>query len=530
MSPRLLFIGALALAAHSAAAQCPDGTPPPCRSASAVRTAPAQPGSIAVFPFTNRSPDSTDAYLADALPEQIVGRLARVGDLHVRSATAVNAQWRRTPDPMAAARALRVEWFVTGSIRRAGRQIAVAAELVRASTGDGAWGAPFRRGDDDLGAVEEQIAESVAVAVTGRLAPGQLAALRRTPSRNPEAYRLYLYGGARIARRTLDDIAAALDALTQATRLDPDFAAAWARVGFARGLQIQYGNRDGLTTDSTLVLARVATARALALDSSVAEAWRAFGFIAVLESNLGDAQTRYARAIQLDSLSPEVFNAIGYLYGTDLLDLPAEGEPLYRRVLALDPDFRNGWRHLALLRRDQSRLADAEALLDTALSFGPWSLGSNERAFVRFARGNATGALADLEAADSVAGIGASVPLLFKTPSGARALYQIGAGDSAAARALVVRLQVAPIRPGVLSSLAVLYLLLGAPDSALATLEQLRAIPDRGEPTCGPATPCSTSLRTWRALHDPLLAPLRTNPRFQRLLEDTRPRVPWLSR
>jgi TolB-like protein len=143
-----------------AALQCPDGSPPPCGGAR-PRPAPAavQPGSIAVLPFVNRSADSTDAYLAEALPEQIAGRLNRVRQLQVKSATQAQAQWRRTPDPAQAARALRVEWYVTGSIRRIGRQLAVNAELVRAASGDGVWSAPFRRSDDDLAAIEEQIAE-----------------------------------------------------------------------------------------------------------------------------------------------------------------------------------------------------------------------------------------------------------------------------------------------------------------------------------------------------------------------------------
>src|SRR5512135_3162216 len=98
------------------AAQCPDGTPPPCARV------PAPHGSIAVLPFANRSADTADAYLAVEFPEQISGRLSRIPQLHVTSATAVAAQWRRTPDALASARSLRVEWLVTGSLRRSPAQ------------------------------------------------------------------------------------------------------------------------------------------------------------------------------------------------------------------------------------------------------------------------------------------------------------------------------------------------------------------------------------------------------------------------
>jgi TolB-like protein len=521
-----LLVPAL-LIARAAFAQCPDGTPPPCRSVSASRAAPL-PGSIAVLPFTNRSPDSADAYLADALPERIVGRLARVNNLHVKSATAVSAQWRRTPDPMAAARELRVEWFVTGSIRRAGRQLAVSAELVRASTGDGAWGAPFRRRDADLGAVEEGIAESVAVAIVGRLAPAQASALRRDASRNPEAYRLYLYGRARAVHRTNDDIQAAVEAFARAIRLDPGFAAAWAQLGYMRALQFQYGNREGLAADSVIALARAAAERALALDSLLAEGWQAQGTIAAVTFNIGESHARLTRAIQLDSLNFDTYHSMGYLYGADLLDLANEAVPLLRRAIELNPDSRNSWRHVALARRDQGRLAEAEALLDTALSLGTWSLGSSERAFVRFARGNGAGALADLQNVDSVGAFAGLIPRVLRDLARARAVYRMRTSDSATTRPAVEQFGSWPGAEAD-ESIALLRLLLGSRDGALDALERLRATPDSLEAPCGPA-PCSASLRTWRALHDPILAPLQGEPRFQRLLAETRPRVPWLER
>jgi hypothetical protein len=112
----------LLLFAAPLGAQCPDGSPPPCRAPLARVAAAAAPlrGSIAVLPFSNRSADSSDAYLAEELPEQITGRLSRINQL-------------------------RVEWLVTGSLRRAGAQLSAGIELVRTATAEQAWSAPFRR-------------------------------------------------------------------------------------------------------------------------------------------------------------------------------------------------------------------------------------------------------------------------------------------------------------------------------------------------------------------------------------------------
>jgi TolB-like protein/lipoprotein NlpI len=518
---------ALVLAAVPLRAQCPDGTPPPCRGG-----APTRPpsGSIAVFPFVNRSPDSTDAYLAEALPEQIIGRLARVAELRIKSATVVNAQWRRTPDPMSAARALRVEWFVSGSVRRAGRQLAVSAELVRSTTGDGAWSAPFHRGDDDLAAVEEQIAESVAVAIIGRLATSQVSQLRRTPSRNPEAYRLYLYGRTLTRRRTAADIAAAQGAFESAIRLDSGFAAAWAQLGWIRSLQVQYGSPEGLAPDSLLVLAGSAVDRALALDSGSAEGWAARGVRAFLAGDLDAAHAALIRALRLDSLNADIAFNNGYPYSVDLLELPEVGEPYFRRALALDPDYRNAFRHLALLRLSRGQAAEAEALFDSALTRGPWVLAFRDRSLARFVRGDGVGALADLAEAERLGGL----PRFPGGPFGVwdleHALYPTAVGDSAPSRALLARLDAAADRGlADLSRLALVRVVLGQRSAALDALEQLRARPDSVVARCGPA-PCSTGLTTWRLLHNPLFAPLQPDARFQRLLADTRPRVPWVDR
>lgn len=509
-------------------AQCPDGTPPPCGGVPARPAAPA-PGSIAVFPFENRSPDSADAYLAEALPEEIFGRLARVEGLAVKSGTAVRAQWRRTPDPMAAARALRVQWFVTGTLRRAGRDLAVSAELVRANSGDGVWGSPFRRGADDLAAVEEQIAESVAVAVVGRLAPSQIALLRRRVTRDAEAYRLYLYGRTLMNRRTPADIAGAAIAFQRATVLDPDFAAAWARLSYVRGLEFQWGNPENLSQDSLRPLARAAAARALRLDSTLAEAWTASGYLAVVDSDLGLAHRAYERALRLDSLSADTYHGIGYMYGVEYLDLPELARPYLRRALALDPDLRNTWRHLALAARDEGRLDVAEALLDTALSRGPWAIGAAERSLVRFARGDAVGALSDLDTwarTDTTMSPAGWVGL----PASAwRAIYRVGIGDTAGVRRLLP-LAAALADSGkrqALAAIALVDAVLGDREGVIAAVQRLAGIAAPPGPRCGPA-PCSSDLWLWQFLHQPLLAGVRDDPRVQRLLAETRPVVPWL--
>ena len=518
----LLCVGASVLPCV-ALAQCPDGTPPPCSRPARASAAPPR-GSIAVLPFANRSADSADAYLAEELPEQISGRLSRIAQLHVTSATAVAAQWRRTPDALAAARALRVEWLVTGSLRRVGRQVSANIELGRTASGEQAWASPFRSGEGDLAAIEVQVAESVAVAVGGRLAPAQVAVLQRSASRNPEAYRLYLYARSLMARRTQNDIQSALRAVQEAVRLDPGFAAAWARLSIARGLQTQYGNPDGLSRDSLMTLSRAAADRAIRLDSSVAEGWLALGQLNAVATDFGGSWRALSRAVRLDSLDGDIEHALGYLYGIETLALPEQAERHFRRALELNPDLRNSWRHLGLTFWARGRLPEALACLDSALARGQWTVGLIDRAWLRFEKGDLAGALADQAAADALgqapASLAALVPLAVRRP-----IYGLAQGDSASALAMMD----GPGDTGPhLIARALIAMVLGRREVALTTLEQLRALPDPREPPCALGIPCSASLRTWRTLHIGLFAPVHGDARFQRLLAETRPRVPWL--
>lgn len=518
---------ALLVLAARLSAQCPDGSPPPCGSAArpASRAMPVQRGSIAVLPFANRSADTADAYLAEELPEQISGRLSRIAQLHVTSATAVAAQWRRTPDALGAARALRVEWLVTGSLRRVAQQVSANVELVRTATGEQGWSSLFRRTDGDIAAIETMVAESVAVAVGGQLVPTQAAALRRSTSRNPEAYRLYLFARSLTVRRTLADLDAASQALERAVQLDPGFASAWARLSIVRGLQTQYGTAQPLGHDSLMARAHVAASRALAIDSTDAEAWLALGLWNALVPNPGEAWRGLTRAEQLDSLDGDTEHAIGYLYSNDILGLPDAGEPYFRRALQLNPDLRNSWRQLGLTYWLRRRPAEAVAAFDSALSRGRWLVGLADRALVRYAAGDVRGALADQAAADSIG----KVPLggIDAVPVDVRLLlYALAEGDSAPAKQALATPAATPAQ---LANRAILAGALHQPEVALAALRDLRALPDSSEPLCAPRTPCSTSLRTWRLTNVPLFGALQSDPRFKQLREETRPRVPWLS-
>lgn len=511
-----------AVTARGAEAQCPDGTPQPC----ATRAVVVARNSVAVLPFASRSADTADVYLAEGLADELANQLASAGRLQLKALTTAAAQVRRTPDPIEAGRQLGVAWVVTGTVRRAGQQLLVNASLLKVGSAEQAWGARFSRTVADLFAVQAEVAESVTVAVVGRLAPAERRSLSRAPTIDKEAYRLYLLGKSLVARRTQLDVRRAVEAFERAVRLDPRFAGGWAGLSFARCVQHSWSPWiESISKDSILTLAGVAAKRAIALDSLSADAWAASAFHAVRKRDLWLAQAQFERSIALDSLKAETWHFYGSIYNSEKLDDYARAAPLMRRALALDPTLRNTWRHLGMSAFHAGRLEEAEALLDTALSFGPWQPGLRDRAEVRFRRGNARGAIADLDEANR---------LEPSVMADLRALYSIAMGDSAPAQAVLARMRsrADSVRAfGNYANYARFAMAVGRRSEALGALERLRAIPDPSSfaQRCAPSTPCSPSLLTWRTLHDPLFAPLRGDPRFERLWDETRPRVPWLT-
>src|SRR5438034_6320520 len=158
-------------------AQCPDGSPPPCRAA---RTDPGRQSgvptnSVAVLYFDNLSRDTADAYLAEGLTEELIAQLGRVERLVVKSRNAVRRYRSDDLDPAQLGRVLGVAYLVSGSVRRSGTRLRVTVELVRATTGVRLWGEQYDRAQADLLDLQEGIARAVAGVIAGLLLPAERA-------------------------------------------------------------------------------------------------------------------------------------------------------------------------------------------------------------------------------------------------------------------------------------------------------------------------------------------------------------------
>jgi TolB-like protein/DNA-binding winged helix-turn-helix (wHTH) protein len=223
------------------------------------------PPSVAVLPFKNLSPDADAGYFADAIQDEILTRLAKIGSLKVISRTSATEAVKQAGGLADIARRLGVENVLEGSVQRSGDTVRVNVQLIRANTDAHLWAEDYDRQLDDVLVVESEIASSIATALAATITPDESLALSAKPTTNARAYDAYLH--ALVLYRTHDnEWDDALKALEQAVAIDPDFALAWAMLARLES-SFFFWNRDAAQRDS----ARHALDRALALAPNLAE-------------------------------------------------------------------------------------------------------------------------------------------------------------------------------------------------------------------------------------------------------------------
>src|SRR5438094_301015 len=234
--------------------------------------------SIAVLPFENRSEEKANAYFADGIQDEILTRLSKIADLKVISRTSTQ-HYKSAPENLTEiARQLGVAHILEGSVQKSGDAVRVNVQLINAASDSHVWADTFDRKLTDIFSVESEIAKAVADQLNASLTGREEQAVNAKPTDNPDAYDAYLRGLA-YPLKTQITTARALGArkyLTEAVRLDPKFALAWAL--------LSYNNARGYITamlQPTLALreeTRQAAETALALQPNLGEAVLAKGF------------------------------------------------------------------------------------------------------------------------------------------------------------------------------------------------------------------------------------------------------------
>jgi len=279
-----------------------DGPPPSLSPA--VQVPAGDRASIAVLPFASLSSDPEKDYFGDGIAEELIHLLARVPGLKVPARTSSFAYKGRNTDVRQIARELGVGMLLEGSVRSAGDNIRVTAQLVDAESGYHIWSQTFDRQFADVFKLQDELAGSILQKLETNLGSVSRPPLQQEdpPTRNVEAYRLYLQARAVYLNvgLTPDRFARMVGMLERSIALDPDFARAHALRGAALEAQAQVGSRGADALDEAMQEAE----RALTLDAGLAEAHTLLAMLKVARGKWLEADASFRRAIALDPNEP----------------------------------------------------------------------------------------------------------------------------------------------------------------------------------------------------------------------------------
>lgn len=252
--------------------------------------------SIAVLPFADMSASGDQAYLGDGVAEEILNILAGVDGLQVAARTSSFA-FRESDDVREIGARLDVAHILEGSVRRGGGDdVRITAQLIDTRTGFHLWSETFDRRVDDLFAVQDEIAGSIAEALLGELQLAPAAATRSAVS--PAAQELYWRGRAQWSRRDAVGIPGAIELFSRAVEMDSTYAEAYAGLADSWALMPQFVR--SVDPADALQRAEGFALRAIELNEGLAEAHASLGLVRALRQDRIGALAALGRAIELN--------------------------------------------------------------------------------------------------------------------------------------------------------------------------------------------------------------------------------------
>jgi TolB-like protein/tetratricopeptide (TPR) repeat protein len=445
------------------------------------------PHSIAVLPFLNLSADKEQEYFSDGLTEELLNSLTEIHELQVAARTSAFSFKGTNTDIGTIARKLNVGAVLEGSVRRSANTVRITTQLINAVTGFHLWSKTYDRDLGDVLKLQTEIATAVASALEVTLLGDVAARVELGGTRNPAAFDAYLRGAkADTLRHETKDLPAAIAAYTEAIHLDPHYAVAFAArsmvlSGLAGEAETEAAMREGF--DKAQADAR----QALALAPDLAQAHLALAYASEINLDFTQASEAYERALALAPGNAEILRISGgfaaYIGHIDAA-LAA-----VRRAVALDPLARESYSTLGFVLYRARRYEEAVAAYAEVITIDPDLKATYAR------RGLAYYGLGDLESARASC---ETKPDYWLSQQCLTMIYD-KLGRHADAAAVFSKMQAA-LGDTAAYQYATIFAQWGNRTKALESLETALQLRDPG----------LEELKT-----DPLMDPLRKEPRFQ---------------
>src|SRR5579863_64690 len=268
------------------------------------KTAAAKTGekSVAVLYFENPASAKEDEYFRDGITEDIITELSKIKDIWVLTRSAVMAYRDKTATAPEVGEQLNASYVLEGSLRRAGNRLRITARLVETKTARSVWAERYDRQIEDVFAIQDEIAQSIAKALKVMLTEQEKRAIEKAPTADVQAYDYYLRGRQffhQFRRKSFDY---ARQMFARAIVIDPNYARAYAGVADCCSHLYMYWG----ASNEDLKEAESASRRAVQLDPELAEAHVSRGLALLMTKKYEEAHKEFQTAIELN---PKLFDA-----------------------------------------------------------------------------------------------------------------------------------------------------------------------------------------------------------------------------
>lgn len=333
--------------------------------------------SIAVLPFKNLSSNTDNQYFADGIMENIINILCTVEDLKVISRASVERFRESDLSAREIAKKLKVKFILEGSVQRDGDKVKILTQLIDARNDKNIWSEKSENHLYDIFAVQSSIAQKIATELKTVLSPEEIQRIEQVPTKNTEAYNLYLKGRFFWNTRTVTGLEKSKEYFEAAIKADPEYANAYNGLADTYLIKAWMGWTE---RNAGFALAKKYALKALEIDPTLPEAHATLGGIFCwAEWNWKDAENEL-----ITSIEQNPHYTMAYQYYSELLDILGRKEEAFTLIntaLEFNPFF-NGMNELkSLYYFNQGKYEESLKTSKNAIEFDPNSTGNYWRLF-----------------------------------------------------------------------------------------------------------------------------------------------------
>jgi TolB-like protein/Flp pilus assembly protein TadD len=327
--------------------------------------------SIAILPFVNMSGDPEQEYFSDGITDDLITDLSKISGLFVIARNSTFTYKEKSLKVQQIAKELGVRYVLEGSVRKAGDQVRINAQLIDATSGHHLWAERYDGKMDDIFALQDRITQKIVAALAVKLTEGEQERFAIKDTNSIEAYDAFLQGWEQYLRQTPDDFVKALSYFKKALELDPNYGRAYAALSLTYWNGATFGWARSMGVSSYMV-ARIRARHYLDIAmknptsiAHLAKFWRVY-----FRRNYQEALAQARRVIALDPNNAEGYMALARIL--IMTGKPQESIDFVKKAMKLDPrNIVEPLGHLGMAHFSMGQFQETVNLIERALKLNP---------------------------------------------------------------------------------------------------------------------------------------------------------------